>query len=92
MNHEVDNSNATVFNGAADAVAVVDEVVGIPELFHSEEPLVVATKVPRERQREERIPFMIGIEKGRKKLFRELIIRGGTTEFYSGNGSIFYAV
>ena len=33
---EVDQSYATVFCGAADAVAVIDEVVGVPELFYFE--------------------------------------------------------
>ena len=47
---ELDRSNAAVFNGAANAVAVVDVVVGIPELFHFEEPLVVIAKVAVKRR------------------------------------------
>ena len=47
---ELDRSNAAVFNGAANAVAVVDVVVGIPELFHFEEPLVVIAKVAIKRR------------------------------------------
>ena len=39
------SSNATVLKAAPDAVAVVDEIVGVPELLHLEEPSVVFTKV-----------------------------------------------
>ena len=47
---ELDRLNAAVFNGAANAVAVVDVVVGIPKLFHFEEPLVVIAKVAVKRR------------------------------------------
>ena len=33
---EFTKSYATVFDGAADAVAVIDEVVGVPKLFYFE--------------------------------------------------------
>ena len=44
--HKILCSDTTVFNSAADAVAMVDEVFGIPELFHLEESVVVVTEVP----------------------------------------------